>query len=350
MQEVHWMLCLYGAARKAGHQIALQLLERGREHQCQRPPVSFHTAQHLSGGSRPPDESPDLLSAPLQQTWLPLGDLELDPKFIFSREAQAFSRKVHRDPFADDDRSDITVSGGLEAQHRQAIQDPSECLVSLENPHPPSFNASIPGEHLVTMVENEGRQVGNDDTKDTIRSAWASSLGSREAPGPVRLQECIVCTESFHPSRIVRTICDHNYCNGCIQKHFEGATKNESRFPPKCCSRPIPLDLVKSHLSLALILLFKEKLVEFSTPNRTYCSREACNAFIHPDCVKEDIATCQKCYQRTCTNCKRKGHEGDCHEDDADKFLVKTASEKGWQRCFKCRRIVERLSGCNHMT
>jgi IBR domain, a half RING-finger domain len=200
------------------------------------------------------------------------------------------------------------------------------------------------------MVETEGRQVGDEDTKDTSSSAWASGLGSREAPGPVPQQECIACTKSFHQSRIVRTTCDHNYCNDCIRKHFEEAMKDESGFPPKCCTKPIPLDLAKSHLSLASIRLFKEKTVEFSTSNRTYCSREACNAFIYPDCVKDNIATCQNCHQRTCANCKRQGHEGDCHEDEADKFLIKTASEKGWQRCLKCRRMVERSKGCNQMT
>jgi hypothetical protein len=181
-------------------------------------------------------------------------------------------------------------------------------------------------------------------------SASVSSPGTQEALGHAQKYECTACTDSFPLCSVARSPCDHRYCTSCIATLFEEAIKSASRFPPKCCSQLIPLALVKSYLTPASILLFEQRTVELATPNRTYCSKEACNAFIESTFVKENIATCQKCCQKTCTTCKLKSHEGDCPEDNALQSLVKTAAEKGWQRCFKCHRIVERRSGCNHMT
>ena len=184
----------------------------------------------------------------------------------------------------------------------------------------------------------------------TSSSASVSGTGTQEALGQAHQHECTACTDSFPSHSVVRSPCDHRYCTSCIATLFEEATKNSSRFPPKCCSQPIPLALAKPYLTRANILLFEQRTVELATPNRTYCSKEACNAFIESTFVKENIATCQKCYQKTCTTCKCKSHQGDCPENNALQSLVKTAAEEGWQRCFACHRIVERRSGCNHMT
>jgi hypothetical protein len=163
-------------------------------------------------------------------------------------------------------------------------------------------------------------------------------------------QECIACTDLLLPYSIVRVPCDHLYCSNCVTTLFEEAINDEARFPPKCCARPIPLDLVKYYLNPYKILLYERKTVEYATQNRTYCSREGCNAFVDPASIKEEVASCNKCYQRTCTTCKRKFHDGDCPKDSTDELLVKIAAEKGWQRCSSCRQFVERRSGCNHMT
>jgi hypothetical protein len=180
--------------------------------------------------------------------------------------------------------------------------------------------------------------------------AQVSNPVSQEALGQVQKHECVACTDSFPSCDLARSPCGHRYCTSCIATLFEEAIKSASRFPPRCCSQPIPLALVKPYLALASILLFEQRTVELETPNCTYCSKDACNAFIESTFVKENTATCQKCYQKTCTTCKQKSHEGDCPEDNALQSLVKRAAENGWQSCFKCHRIVERRYGCNHMT
>ena len=258
---------------------------------------------------------------------------------------RSFSWNFEDDALVDVVRSNPVVSHSFEAQGRQAVPEP---LASFET-DASSLKQSMPHERIFIKTEYESSQVKNEHTKDIPSSALARGSGTQDGRGQ-EIRQCTACTDSFPSRDVVNSPCNHPYCADCIATLFEEATKHESRFPPKCCSQPIPLVLVKPYLTPASILLFERKTVEFATLNRTYCSKEDCNAFIEPTYVKDSTATCQDCYQQTCTTCKRKGHEGDCPEDRDIQILVKTAAEKGWQRCFKCRRIVERLSGCNHMT
>ncbi|KAF7920911.1 hypothetical protein EAE99_007763 [Botrytis elliptica] len=59
------------------------------------------------------------------------------------------------------------------------------------------------------------------------------------------------------------------------------------------------------------------KKVEFDTPNRTYCSNPLCSAFIHPESIINEQATCLDCSTITCTLCKATAHGGDCPADTA---------------------------------
>ncbi|KAK8222279.1 hypothetical protein BKA81DRAFT_352266 [Phyllosticta paracitricarpa] len=44
------------------------------------------------------------------------------------------------------------------------------------------------------------------------------------------------------------------------------------------------------------------------------------------------------------------GVGGLCPEDADVKALLLTAQQRGWQRCYRCENMVEKRSGCNHMT
>jgi hypothetical protein len=91
------------------------------------------------------------------------------------------------------------------------------------------------------------------------------------------------------------------------------------------------------------------KRIEVSTTNRTYCSWEGCCAFIDPNSISGNTAICPKCHQNTCSKCKFKGHPGECTPEIGLQNLWEKAEENKWQHCYKCRRMIERVAGCNHM-
>ncbi|KAF7945588.1 hypothetical protein EAE96_010355 [Botrytis aclada] len=109
-------------------------------------------------------------------------------------------------------------------------------------------------------------------------------------------------------SDIVRVPCNHEYCRDCLQDLFRTSMIDGSLSPPRCCRQPITSEAVRIFLNDKLILLYERKKAEFDTPNRTYCSNPLCSAFIHPESIINEQATCMDCSTITCTLCKADAH------------------------------------------
>lgn len=160
---------------------------------------------------------------------------------------------------------------------------------------------------------------------------------------------CVVCSDEFSARHLIAAPCGDHYCKTCIGQLYDLAMKDESLFPPRCCRRPIPIDIATPMLTSAQVQKFHEKSVEFNTVNRTYCHNTGCGAFVAPDNISGEKAMCT-CGELTCTMCKAAAHEHDCPEDPAYASLMAFAAEEEYQTCQNCKRLVELSIGCNHMT
>ena len=187
------------------------------------------------------------------------------------------------------------------------------------------------------------------ESEDGESSGWATS---RTATSNATDHECVSCGESKRNFEVLQTPCGHHYCQQCLSTLFELSTNDETLFPPRCCRQNISLESARLYLSATLAERFLEKTVEFSTADRTYCSKPVCSSFIPPAMVTvaTSTATCILCHTETCTICKGNTHDGDCPEDIATQLTLAAAREQGWQRCYNCRLVVELDIGCNHMT
>lgn len=185
-----------------------------------------------------------------------------------------------------------------------------------------------------------------DDDNESIgeSSRWAASKQAASAMSP-----CVACNSSKPAYKLFKAPCGHIYCDECLEHLFELATTDESLFPPRCCKTQIPVETAKLYLSKGTIESFSEKIIEFGTPNRTYCFRPSCSSFLPPSSVVGDKGTCPQCGAATCTICKGESHSNDCPQDIATQEVLELASREGWQRCFNCKRLVELNFGCNHM-
>lgn len=47
---------------------------------------------------------------------------------------------------------------------------------------------------------------------------------------------------------------------------------------------------------------------------------------------------------------KNEYHRNDCPSDPALQATLSLATNQGWQRCYKCKAMVELDLGCYHMT
>lgn len=183
-----------------------------------------------------------------------------------------------------------------------------------------------------------------------VKGESSVSLARGRATQSSNSRLCEACQEEKWFFDVARVACNHQYCRGCLQELFNSSMTDESLFPPRCCRQPITIASARMFLSHEVVLNFERKKIEYSTEDRTYCSRPTCSAFIPFEKRQGDNASCRDCGMVTCTICKSMAHDGDCPEDNALQRVLETAAENGWQRCYSCRRIVELDTGCNHMT
>lgn len=118
----------------------------------------------------------------------------------------------------------------------------------------------------------------------------------------------------------------------------------EASFPPRC--------------------RFEEAAREFETnpKDRVYCSNRSCSKFLGNASVAAKskslfsvIATqflCASCNQRTCSRCREESHPGRtfCEHREDTEVVQELLKANGWQRCPRCRRVVELTLGCFHIT
>ena len=164
------------------------------------------------------------------------------------------------------------------------------------------------------------------------------------------MAKCVVCQDDHEGSNIMTAPCGDTYCVTCVNDLFDRAATYEFNFPPRCCGRILTLENAERFLSTKTYSKFQERSEEFQTPRRTYCSDPECVTLIPTGEIEDEKARCPACQKLTCIVCKAEAHEGGCPEDPAVQSLLATAAEAGFQQCRECKRIIELMYGCNHIT
>ncbi|KAI9727929.1 MAG: hypothetical protein M1828_005334 [Chrysothrix sp. TS-e1954] len=164
-------------------------------------------------------------------------------------------------------------------------------------------------------------------------------------------EHCIVCFDETQPT--IRLGCAHHYCQSCLKDMVKSSLSAAGTFPPKCCLMALPVTSLESHLGKELVQGYLAKKMEMETENRTYCSNKTCSAFIPPSSYSQSsqfaVVECPECSQWTCVRCKQQNHDGDCPPGltaAEDQAVVDMALKSGWQRCYRCRSMIELTDGC----
>ncbi|KAK4943106.1 hypothetical protein LTR10_017305 [Elasticomyces elasticus] len=160
------------------------------------------------------------------------------------------------------------------------------------------------------------------------------------------LVDCSVCFEAFFKFQTANLECGHSYCRECLHEGVKGMFQSKSEF--RCCGKGLPLNLIREYGDLDEDLLrhFSSWLRELHCPNPLYCPWEGCFAFIVRSFLGNDTK-CPFCKRQVCVACGGKYHQGLCK---SDKKLTAIIVKNRWKFCPMCASLVERSSGCNHMT
>ena len=107
---------------------------------------------------------------------------------------------------------------------------------------------------------------------------------------------------------------------------------------------------VRQHLGYRLATEFQSKATEFSTPDRVYCHRPTCSAFLGAATPTITLLRCTICASYTCAHCKEAYHPMRLCSSASDTAVLDLAAREGWKRCPGCHSLVELSVGCFHMT
>lgn len=192
-----------------------------------------------------------------------------------------------------------------------------------------------------------------------ILGSFFGSNAQTAPPQPMRRVECVVCLMDDIPARkAARLDCGHCMCHSCLKRQFELSVTDPAHMPPRCCSSGhIPLKHVDKLFGDKFKVLWNKKYQEYTTKNRLYCPTRGCGEWLKPSKIKVDrhsgrkYAKCGRCRTKVCVLCNQRFHtRRECPKDEATKQFVEMAKQKGWQRCYNCRAMVELKEGCYHMT
>ena len=124
-----------------------------------------------------------------------------------------------------------------------------------------------------------------------------------------------------------------------------------SRTPFRCCRQQVQAEIFAHFLAAGLVNQYRSMTLEFSTPNPVYCHNRSCGLFIPPSPADgPDNKRCLSCNRVTCRHCRNQAHSGECPADVDTQRLRALAATRGWKPCPRCSKMVEKTSGCNHIS
>ena len=179
-------------------------------------------------------------------------------------------------------------------------------------------------------------------------------------------ETCPVCYDTI--DQPYRLACGHAYCYGCL-RHFLTSASDTKQFPLSCmgnegkCSIPIPLPVVQRFLVPAkfkrlLEISFREYLSRHPDKFK-YCATPDCPEIYSLESDSGDgIFRCRSCFVSVCVSCQEDHGGFSCEEwkihrdPETQERLLDSWAEgnKDVKKCPKCKILIEKNGGCNHMT
>lgn len=233
-------------------------------------------------------------------------------------------------------------------------------------------NANSSPAHTQIPISTGGEKVG--------KEVW-----KRYGHPPPMKEKCKICLEDKESSEIFNnTVCSHKFCSICILDHVHGKLQEKVvaiNCPEFNCTEHLTPQQCQLILPKQTLEEWYLALVEAGIPNpeKFYCPFQDCSALMWKDVPESTIQTtsssngwnlettsevtaikqseCPECRRLFCAQCHVPWHAGfDCYEwkssekEKDENMLFKLAKENDWKRCTKCSQIVEKTSGCDHIT
>ena len=170
---------------------------------------------------------------------------------------------------------------------------------------------------------------------------------------------CPACESVVQDNELVYLTCGHVWCSDCLNNNLRAALSARTMFPPRCCiatPNGIDMTVVEGYLEDDVLIRYLNVGEEYASSDPTFCSDVKCGVFINvPTDNTSQWASCAKCHKSTCIQCKGAYLDHptpDVHPELISREDKELAEREGYKQCpnSKCRKLLERIDGCDHMT
>lgn len=155
-------------------------------------------------------------------------------------------------------------------------------------------------------------------------------------------------------------VCGHWYCWSCLNQLFQVACADKQTFPPRCCGEILTVLEFSWWLTAETRAGYKAAKEEFAPVPSFYCASPRCSTAIPKEDLdaKRQTGKCPACEVYTCSLCRKLMTDHIkmdidsriCPKDENEVRLLELTKEKGWRQCPSCLNMVEKTSGCPHIS
>ncbi|XP_042482744.1 E3 ubiquitin-protein ligase RNF144A-like isoform X2 [Macadamia integrifolia] len=177
---------------------------------------------------------------------------------------------------------------------------------------------------------------------------------------------CEICVEQKSQSELFNIKgCTHSYCSECMVRYVASKIQENItsiQCPESNCKGVLEPEFCQSILPPEVFDRWGSALCEslFLGSPKLYCPYKDCSALLLDDGgVVVEESECPNCRRLFCAQCKVPWHSGivckefqKLNENERareDIMLMQLAKQQKWQRCPKCKVVVERIDGCLYM-
>ncbi|CDW77391.1 ibr domain containing protein [Stylonychia lemnae] len=169
--------------------------------------------------------------------------------------------------------------------------------------------------------------------------------------------QCEICYELIQTPDIIKLHCNHQYCQICLKEMILYASNQSGevhklKCPSSQCSAVLERSVIRNLLDMdefkRYLRLIENHEMTFEK-DKKFCPVAECEGVIERK-ANQKKTICQKCQNNVCFDCQSIWHENESCEKYQEKNCVNWADCKGAQRCPKCKTLIEKNEGCNHMT
>ncbi|CAD8050632.1 unnamed protein product [Paramecium sonneborni] len=163
----------------------------------------------------------------------------------------------------------------------------------------------------------------------------------------LNLNQCPICQEQKGDN--FELGCKHKFCRKCLEQYLNLKIDEGIVMQINCpiCYYEIQYEEVVQNIQqneLDKYAKFRTQSFAEKDPTVRHCPNKQCELY-----VQLDTKRCQ-CGQEICIDCGNQYHGMSSCDELMDSIFVLDSRQEKIQRCPKCKIIVQKEGGCNHMT